>query len=187
MKFSARLVTLAEVFFIGAITYFVYTLWRGGKVMSNLEKEMPPVMQLHTSMEECKDTFCLHLLSRVERMQYDECYNRSVSAKSSNKFGPIREGTCHFQDGIARFSVGLGSFQGSGNTWLRGLLEKVTGICTGNSELAYQLLSILHHHHIDGEIWWPGITWSGQNKVPCYGSLRSVPSLSSCLVHLYCE
>lgn len=138
MKFSVRLLTLVEVFFIGTITYLVYTLCgvesgiTTAKTLSNLEKEMPGVMKLNTSIGECKEASCLNLLSRVERMQYDECYNRTVSAKSANKFGPISKGTCHFQDGIARFPVGLGSFQGSGNTWLRGLLEKVTGICTGN-------------------------------------------------------
>lgn len=130
MKFGVRLVTVAEVFLIAAITYLVYTLC-GGHMKSNLASELPGVMRLDSDVE-CKDKVCLDLLSEVEKMQYDTCYNKSVSPVSAKKFGPISEGTCHFQDGVERFPVGLGSFQGSGNTWLRGLLEKVTGICTGN-------------------------------------------------------
>ena len=40
-------------------------------------------------------------------------------------------GTCHFMNGRGRLPVALASFPGSGNTWVRGLIEKVTGICTG--------------------------------------------------------
>ena len=32
--------------------------------------------------------------------------------------------------------VGLVSFPGSGNTWVRGLLQKATGVCTGKPGLA---------------------------------------------------
>ena len=133
MKFvGVRLVTVAEVLLIGAITYLIYTLWGAGDHLKcNLAGDTPEVMRLD-SARECKDNVCLDLLSEVERTQYYQCYNKSISPASANKFGPISEGICHFQDGVGRLSVGLGSFQGSGNTWLRGLLEKVTGICTGN-------------------------------------------------------
>ena len=40
-------------------------------------------------------------------------------------------GPCHFMDGSNRAPVALASFPGSGNTWVRGLLEKATGVCTG--------------------------------------------------------
>ena len=39
--------------------------------------------------------------------------------------------TCHFMNGTNRYPVALASFPGSGNTWVRGLLEQATGICTG--------------------------------------------------------
>ena len=38
---------------------------------------------------------------------------------------------CQFMNGTNRATVPLVSFPGSGNTWMRGLLEKATGICTG--------------------------------------------------------
>ncbi len=49
-----------------------------------------------------------------------------VNISSINK-----EGKCHFMNGTGRAAVALVSYPGSGNTWLRGLLEQVTGICTG--------------------------------------------------------
>ena len=40
--------------------------------------------------------------------------------------------TCRFMKGVTRQPVGLVSVPGSGNTWVRGLLEIATGICTGS-------------------------------------------------------
>ena len=37
----------------------------------------------------------------------------------------------HNMSTAGRGPVGLVSFPGSGNTWVRGLLQKATGICTG--------------------------------------------------------
>ena len=42
-----------------------------------------------------------------------------------------KTGPCHFINGTRRAAVALASFPGSGNTWVRGLLEKTTGVCTG--------------------------------------------------------
>ena len=51
---------------------------------------------------------------------------RSVSGYANSKPGP-----CHFINGSRRAPVALASFPGSGNTWVRGLLEMATGVCTG--------------------------------------------------------
>lgn len=134
MKLARKLLYLVEVFLMAAIMCFVYTLCRGSERSNNEAvwgRQMPRVMQLGTAGK-CENRACLELLAEEEKIQYDTCYNKSVSAKYVEKFGPISAGTCHFQNGGSRFPVGLGSFQGSGNTWLRGLLQKVTGICTGN-------------------------------------------------------
>ena len=45
------------------------------------------------------------------------------------------DGSCHFINGNKRAAVALASFPGSGNTWVRQLLEKATGICTGMSSV----------------------------------------------------
>ena len=81
-------------------------------------------------VEQCSDKFCSEYLSEAERSQFDECIERTVRAK--DQIGSVQsDDTCHFQNGTNRHPVALASFQGSGNTWMRGLLQKITGICTG--------------------------------------------------------
>lgn len=79
---------------------------------------------------DCTETgYCREHLSPEEGAQFAECTDKCSS--QTNKFGPVRNGDCHFMKGQGRLPVALASFPGSGNTWTRGLLEKVTGICTG--------------------------------------------------------
>ncbi len=89
-----------------------------------------PVHTLNSLTVECSDLQCIEVLSAKERLFYDNCKEKTISME--DKFGPIlNTSQCRFQNGTDRFPVALASFPGSGNTWLRGLLEKVTGICTG--------------------------------------------------------
>ena len=85
-------------------------------------------------VEQCSDEYCLEYLSEVERRQFDECKQRTLNEK--DRIGLIQSNdTCHFQNGTNRHPVALASFPGSGNTWMRGLLQKITGICTGSYRL----------------------------------------------------
>ena len=80
----------------------------------------------------CADTICTEYLSEVDRDQFKMCMQRTVTKK--DRIGPILPNvrvTCRFQNGTYRHPVALASFPGSGNTWMRGLLQKTTGICTG--------------------------------------------------------
>lgn len=80
----------------------------------------------------CADKICTEHLSEVEQDQFTMCIERTVAKE--NKIGQILpnvNATCCFQNGTYRHPVALASFPGSGNTWLRGLLQKTTGICTG--------------------------------------------------------
>ena len=58
--------------------------------------------------------------------------------------------SCRLMDGEGRKRIGLVSLPGSGNTWLRGLLEKATGICTGSMWCDRTLRST----HFCGESLW---------------------------------
>ncbi len=82
-------------------------------------------------VERCSDEYCLEYLSKAERDQFDECKQRTLIEQ--DRIGSIQSNdSCHFQNGTSRHPVALASFQGSGSTWMRGLLQKITGICTGN-------------------------------------------------------
>lgn len=73
----------------------------------------------------CQDVLCSEFLSRDDWIYFNACGPRNKH-KPTN-FLP----NCHFINGSSRPTVALLSFQGSGNTWTRQLLEKATGICTG--------------------------------------------------------
>ena len=100
---------------------------------------IPPDATRTTSMSnrasdknDCIETdYCREYLSAAEEAAFSECYLKCK--EKMKKYGPIVNGGCHFMKGQGRLPVALASFPGSGNTWVRGLLEKVTGICTGGS------------------------------------------------------
>ena len=71
----------------------------------------------------CADHICLQYLSLVDKARYQSCSRATPN--------PHTVGNCHFMDGRHRQAVALASYPGSGNTWVRGLLEAATGICTG--------------------------------------------------------
>ena len=52
------------------------------------------------------------------------------SSMRESEATPSRD-NCHFLNRNEREAVALVSFPGSGNTWVRGLLEELTGVCTG--------------------------------------------------------
>ena len=83
---------------------------------------------LHTDGS-CTSSICSEYLSKTEKMFFDKYVGKTVAAEE--KFGQILNGTCRFINGAGRYPIALASFPGSGNTWVRGLLEKATGICTG--------------------------------------------------------
>ncbi len=77
----------------------------------------------------CRNHYCLDLLSPLDKAFYEYCSKKLVCKPGQEtELSPAR---CHFMDGRNRAAVALASFPGSGNTWVRGLLEQATGVCTG--------------------------------------------------------
>ena len=84
----------------------------------------PPI----TKPIKCKQRQCKEYLSERELVALKLCMSE---VKRKQYIGTIQDGDCSFIDGKRRLPVALVSTEGSGNTWVRGLLEKATGICTG--------------------------------------------------------
>lgn len=82
--------------------------------------------QLKQDDIDCSDRECSNVLLPNDRDAYKKC---SVSAA---RIGPVTPSNCSFLNGTQRQPIGLASFPGSGNTWVRGLLQTVTGFCTGS-------------------------------------------------------
>lgn len=97
---------------------------------SSLLAEEDRVNGLHSVSKNCSDKHCTSLLSDHESIHYKVCQSRAFAMTRVNPDNiPY---TCAFRKSRGQDPVGLVSIPGSGNTWVRGLLEKATGICTGS-------------------------------------------------------
>ena len=67
-------------------------------------------------------------LTPSDRGDFAACQEKHRNSSDNWKLG-----TCVFIDPTNRSAVALVSLPGSGNTWLRGLLERATGVCTGKA------------------------------------------------------
>ena len=76
----------------------------------------------------CRDRLCSEFLTPSDWSSFNRCTKRQ---KYAVKWRNMSLGKCHFMNGTNRAAVALVSFPGSGNTWVRGLLEQATGVCTG--------------------------------------------------------
>ena len=92
---------------------------------SAYEHNNPPQLVNNQSADihHCYDKLCTEYLKPDELRQFRDCTRRRLSRHEN--------GTCRFTDRAFHDTVALASFPGSGSTWVRGLLEKATGICTG--------------------------------------------------------
>lgn len=100
---------------------------------------------------------------------------------------------CRFQNGTSKPVYLLRSFPGSGNTWIRQVLERVTGICTGNAVqhkangVATSILFSISVYmcagsiYCDREMWLSGMIGEGVNT-----SSVLVVKTHSIQVHVLC-
>ena len=78
----------------------------------------------------CTDPHCTSYLLDEDYWSFTICQHWT-EMKTNISHSDINA-TCKFMKGLSRLPVGLVSVPGSGNTWVRELLETVTGICTGS-------------------------------------------------------
>ena len=78
----------------------------------------------------CSDKVCTGYLTERDYSYFNQCIKDTWTVPPE-KYPEAEEFVCRFMNGTGRDPVGLAGYQGSGNTWVRGLLQKVTGICTG--------------------------------------------------------
>lgn len=76
----------------------------------------------------CRDTICSEYLTEGDHVHFDYCIKKTWPTQRHRE---PKESVCQFMDGSGRHPVALASYPGSGNTWVRGLLQEVTGLCTG--------------------------------------------------------
>ena len=89
----------------------------------------PPPTKSSKTYPQCKQQNCLDFLSTRDKQEHSKCL--SETRKYFKKDTDIKPSSCNFLPDRSRRAVALASPEGSGNTWLRVLLEKATGVCTG--------------------------------------------------------
>lgn len=97
------------------------------RVVSKLSYAMMQLFQAH----QCAELHCMNYLSTFDKTCYDYCTQKPKRSGDKHAQDLRLSGECRFMRGERRAPVALVSLPGSGNTWVRGLLEKTTGICTG--------------------------------------------------------
>ena len=134
----------------------------------------------------CFGKFCVNAVESSDRQRMFNCLRKALeyvrSLGYSHRYALNKmQCSCKLMNGAGRKRFGLVSLPGSGNTWVRGLLEKATGVCTGSMwcdrtlRSAYfcgegmrgkSLLLVKNH---DASIHWSGENGGGERqnqKVP---------------------
>ena len=124
-----------------------------------------------------KDSACRGYLTGQARESYLQCMARVRRYGHSKK---AKDNGCRFIDGRKRGVVALTSFPGSGNTWVRSLLEKSTGICTGS----YTCDMSLRYAGFTGEgVQSPNVAVVKTHQaVPNWGDVKAPVRFSSAIV-----
>ena len=99
-------------------------------------KPMEPVPQ----RSRCEKSHCAEFLSRKDKTRRRNCRYMALEKFRNDKL-VMRENDCDFMNGANRKPVALVSPPGAGNTWVRGLLERATGFCTGYNNCDHAMLT----------------------------------------------
>ena len=133
----------------------------------------------------CVNPVCEEFFAKEDSFHFKYC-----SRKAELSEEPERSLGCRFLNAPGRDPVALASYPGSGNTWVRGLLQDVSGLCTGGiycdvtlrkrgfpgERIASGTVLVVKTHQTDP--WWTGIDYVNVNHT--YFKKRShVPIYSS--------
>ena len=104
---------------------------------------MPDEGSDHIYPNNCSDPVWLAYLTQQDKTNFETCTSRarvrySQLLKLNDTDVTLPPGKCHFMNGTNRAAVALVSFPGSGNTWVRGLLQQATGVCTGMTSVCLE-------------------------------------------------
>ena len=96
-----------------------------GNVTNRRSKLLEPPATRLNQKTECKSRICHEYLSKTDMGYFAFCWRKTNLTSEPNR------SICRFLNATGRPPITLASFSGSGNTWVRGLLQLATGVCTG--------------------------------------------------------
>ena len=96
-----------------------------GNVTNRTSKLLEPPATRLNQKTECKSRICHEYLSKTDMGYFAFCWRKTNLTSEPNR------SACKFLNATGRPPIALASFSGSGNKWVRGLLQLATGVCTG--------------------------------------------------------
>lgn len=137
------------------------------------------------------DRICSQYLTKKDYVHFDYCRKRTWHNQTIQE---PKESVCQFMNGEGRHPVALASFPGSGNTWVRGLLQEVTGLCTGGvycdialrqngfpgEELRSGVVLVVKTHQTDPR--WTGVHYASDLPLTYYKKVEHIPVYSAAIL-----
>ena len=130
MKLRYQLILFSLLFILAGLYMLRSTIWSTDEVVI---VKNPGVARVSGSVGEslsCSVPPCIERLDKSDLKQYYHCLEQ-MKGLAGNVMP--KENGCFFLSGRSRGPVALVSFPGSGNTWVRQLLEAASGVCTGST------------------------------------------------------
>ena len=137
----------------------------------------------------CSSRICTDFLTGKDHPHFKYCIRKTWNKRVKDYTEP-QQSTCVFVNGSRRHPMGLASYPGSGNTWVRGLLQKVTGLCTGaiycditlrqrgfpGESIRSGVAFLVKSHQTDPR--WQGVKYGPEAPFTYFKHLRDVPVFS---------
>lgn len=134
----------------------------------------------------CTDRICSEFLTDRDRPHFKYCIHKTWKIPVSKHKEPLNS-VCVFIDGSNRYPMALASYPGSGNTWLRGLIQTVTGLCIGGiycditlrqngypgESIRSGVTFMVKTHQIDPR--WEGIQYAPDSPFTYFKTIEHVP------------
>ena len=140
---------------------------------------------------DCRDSICSEFVTKADKPHFDYCIKKTWKARA--RYREPRDSVCRFMNGAGRDPIALASFPGSGNTWVRGLIQGVTGLCTGaiycdrmlrrtgfpGESIRSGIVLVVKTHHYDPR--WTGVYYAKSAPFSYFKKVEHIPVYSSAI------
>ena len=139
----------------------------------------------------CRDNICSEFVTKADKPHFDYCIKKTWKVRA--RYREPRDSVCRFMNGAGRDPIALASFPGSGNTWVRGLIQSVTGLCTGaiycdrmlrktgfpGESIRSGIVLVVKTHHYDPR--WTGVYYDKSAPFSYFKKVEHIPVYSSAI------
>ena len=139
----------------------------------------------------CRDSICSEFVTKADKPHFDYCIKKTWKVRA--RYREPRDSVCRFINGTGRHPIALASFPGSGNTWVRGLIQGITGLCTGaiycdrmlrrtgfpGESIRSGIVLVVKTHHYDPR--WTGIYYEKSAPFSYFKKVEHIPIHSSAI------